>query len=303
MGNNRENEGKPEIRINKKMRTWHKYRNYCFIAAGVIVVILVVFIVVNVVTKDKENKGVANQPTSDNNFTIPTKQDALNTQPTTAQQTQDTPTTQQTQDVPTKTGPVGATLTLSGSVEKQDFVGADKFKDSVFLGDSIISGISFYEFLPSSQVVSNDNVTSDKIQSHIDSALSSNPSKVFLMVGLNDANYGTRDGKTIAGFIGDVVREIKSKNSSVNVYILSVLPVTAAFESRSNIRIKQSVLDELNESLSNNAAEYGATFINVADAYKDENGYLKTECTGNGCNIYGEYYPFMLNGISKLING
>jgi len=123
------------------------------------------------------------------------------------------------------------------------------------------------------------------------------------MVGLNDANYGTRDGKTIAGFIGDTVKEIKSKSASTSVYILSVLPVTSAFENRPNISIKQSLLDEINESLSNNAAEYGATFIDLAGAYKDGNGYLRTECTSNGSNIVGGYYPFMLNSISKLING
>ena len=61
MSNNREDEGRPEIKINKKMRTWNKYRNYCFIAAGVIVVILAVFIVVNMVTKDKDNSDVANR--------------------------------------------------------------------------------------------------------------------------------------------------------------------------------------------------------------------------------------------------
>lgn len=303
MGNNREDEGRPEIRINKKMRTWNKYRNYCFIATGVIVVIIAVFIVVNVVTKDKENTDVANQSTNHNNTILQTNKDVSNTQTETTAQTQQNQGQTTAQVQPTKTVQTGVTLTVSGSVEKQDFIGADKFKDCVFLGDSIISGISFYEFLPSSQVVSDDNVTSDKLQNHVDSALSSNPSKVFIMVGLNDANYGTRDGETIAGFIGDTVKEIKSKSASTNVYILSVLPVTSAFENRSNVRIKQSTLDELNEHLSKNAAEYGATFINIANAYKDESGYLKTECTGNGCNIYGEYYPFMLNNISKLING
>lgn len=300
MSNNREGEGTPEIRINKKMRTWNKYRNYCFIAAGVIVVILAVFIVVNMVTKDKDNSDVAKEPTNPNNTISQTKEDLSNTQ-TTAQAE---PTNEQTttQQPTTKTGQVGGTLKVSGSVEKQDFVGADKFKDCVFLGDSIISGISFYEFLPESQVVSDDNITSDKLEKHIDTALSSNPSKVFIMVGLNDANYGTRDGATIAGFIGDTVREIKSKSASTSVYILSVLPVTSAFENRSNVSIKQSLLDEINESLSQNAAGYGATFIDLADAYKDGSGYLKTECTGNGSNIYGEYYPFMLNSISKLIN-
>lgn len=301
MSNNREDEGRPEIRINKKMRTWNKYRNYCFIAAGVIVVILAVFIVVNIVTKDKGNSDVAKESTNHNSTVSQTKEDLSNTQ--TIAQTEPTKEQTTTQQPTTKAGQVGGTLKVSGSVEKQDFVGADKFKDCVFLGDSIISGISFYEFLPESQVVSDDNVTSDKLQKHIDSVLSSNPSKVFIMVGLNDANYGTRDGATIAGFIGDTVKEIKSKSASTSVYILSVLPVTSAFENRSNVSIKQSLLDEINESLSKNAAEYGATFIDLADAYKDGSGYLKTECTGNGSNIYGEYYPFMLNSISKLING
>ena len=73
--------------------------------------------------------------------------------------------------------------------------------------------------------MSDDNITSDKLQKHIDSVLSSNPSKVFIMAGLNDANYGTRDGETIADFIGETVKEIKSKSASTSVYILSVLPV------------------------------------------------------------------------------
>lgn len=301
MSNNREDEGRPEIRINKKMRTWNKYRNYCFIAAGVVVVILAVFIVVNMVTKDKDNSDVAKEPTNHNNTVSQTKEDLSNTQ--TTAQTEPTNEQTTTQQPTTKAQQVGGTLKVSGSVEKQDFVGADKFKDCVFLGDSIVSGISFYEFLPESQVVSDDNITSDKLSKHIDTALSSNPSKVFIMVGLNDANYGTRDGKTIAGFIGETVAEIKSKSASTSVYILSVLPVTSAFENRSNVSIKQSLLDEINETLSENAAGYGATFIDLADAYKDGSGYLKTECTGNGSNIYGEYYPFMLNSISKLING
>ncbi|MCI8426641.1 MAG: hypothetical protein HFJ03_03720 [Lachnospira sp.] len=301
MSNNREDEGRPEIKINKKMRTWNKYRNYCFIAAGVIVVILAVFIVVNMVTKDKDNSDVANRTTSHNNTVSQTKEDSSNTQAT----TQPEPTKEQTttQQTTTKAQQTGGTLKVSGSAEEQEFVGADKFKDCVFFGDFIISGISFYGFLPESQVVSDDNATSDKLQSQVDSALSSNPSKVFIMVGLNDANYGTRDGKTIAGFIGDTVKEIKSKSASTSVYILSVLPVTSAFENRPNISIKQSLLDEINESLSNNAAEYGATFIDLAGAYKDGSGYLRTECTSNGSNIVGGYYPFMLNSISKLING
>ena len=116
MSNNREDEGRPEIKINKKMRTWNKYRNYCFIAAGVIVVILAVFIVVNMVTKDKDNSDVANRTTSHNNTVSQTKEDSSNTQAT----TQPEPTKEQTttQQTTTKAQQTGGTLKVSGSAEE-----------------------------------------------------------------------------------------------------------------------------------------------------------------------------------------
>jgi len=301
--NNRENEDvRREIKINKKMRAWNKYRNYCFIAASVLIVIIVLLVAVKVITRDKgnENNTVAQQTTGSDNKEQTT---VASQQSTTASETQQSTQTQQTTQQPTTAAQqtVGP-LKVGGTAEIQDFVGAEKFDNCVFVGDSIISGISFYGYLPSSQVVSDDNLTSDKLKDQIDSALSSNPSKLFIMVGLNDANYGTRDGETIGEYIGEAVKAVKAASASTNVYILSVLPVTSAFENRSNVRVKQSVLDDLNAYLSANAASFGAVFIDFADAYKDSSGYLMTDCTGNGSNIYNGYYPFMLNSINKALN-
>ena len=39
--------------------------------------------------------------------------------------------------------------------------------------------------------------------------------------------------------------------------------------------------------------------IDIANSYKDESGYLKGDCTGNGCNLNSGYYPFLLNNIAK----
>ena len=108
-----------------------------------IVVILAVFIVVNMVTKDKGNSDVANQTDNHNNTISQTKRRFIKHTDNSADRANTRPNNTTTNN---KSTADGGTLKVSGSVEKQDFVGADKFKDCVFLGDSIISGISFYEF-------------------------------------------------------------------------------------------------------------------------------------------------------------
>ena len=76
-----------------------------------------------------------------------------------------------------------------------------------------------------------------------------------------------------------------------------MLPVTYAFEGRSSV--EQSVLDTINTQLESKAASMNVTYIDIANSYKDESGYLKGDCTGNVCNLNSVYYPFLLNNIAK----
>ena len=151
--------------------------------------------------------------------------------------------------------------------------------------------------LSDSQVVSDDNMTTRKAADYIDSVASANPKKVVIMLGLNDANYGTMSGEAIGDNISEVVSSVKSKCPSAKIYVVSVLPVTYAFEGRSSV--EQSVLDTINTQLESKAASMNVTYIDIANSYKDESGYLKGDCTGNGCNLNSGYYPFLLNNIAK----
>ena len=51
----------------------------------------------------------------------------------------------------------------------------------------------------------NVNATSGKLESYVSEAMKSNPSKVFIMVGHNDANYGTIKEESLASNITDIV--------------------------------------------------------------------------------------------------
>ena len=208
-------------------------------------------------------------------------------------------TTKQEETTTTQAAPSGSGLKLSGSAEAETFTNKDYYSDTVFMGDSVISGIESYGYL--NNVVGNVNATSGKLESYVSEGMKSNPSKVFIMVGHNDANYGTIKEESLASNITDIVAAIHKKNSSTKVYVLSITPITSAYENKSSTNVKQSYIDKANSLIEENASSGKYTYVDVASAYKDTNGYMKTDCTGNGINLKNSYYPFLLNGIAEAV--
>lgn len=289
-------EPKTEIKLNRKMRMWNKYRNYCIGGAAVILLLIIFAIIFRSCSKDKDTTEENTQPSSAAviQTTAPTETGSATEQTTAAEEQ-----TQQTQQDTTQAQTSGNTYTIAGSAETQDFTSQSAFADSVFLGDSIADGISYYGYLSDSQVVSDGNMTARNAGEYVDTVMSSNPKNVIIMLGLNDANYGTMSADTIVSNISGIVSSIHQKNSGTKVYVVSVLPVTSGFEGKSNVG--QQLIEEINSGLSRNAQSMNATYIDAASAYKDGSGYLRTECTGNGSNLYNSYYPFLLNGIAKAL--
>lgn len=281
-------EGKSEIRLNRKMRTWHKYKNYCIIGGGAVGLVLVLVLVINLISGGSKDGEIAK-----NEQTTPVAQVTQEPQPSQSAEPTTEPATQQ----PT----TAAASTLTGKAEKQSFSAKDKFAKSVFTGDAVMKGISDYGYLDSGKVVAGNNMTSNQLVDKVDSIMSSNPENVFIMVGLNDANYGNRSSDYVVEAITKAVKKMKEKNSSTKVYVLSVLPVTKAFEGKQGINVKQSFLDEVNTKLSQNASSMGAVYIDVATSYKDSEGYLMSDCTTLGSNLANSYYPFLLNGIAEAV--
>ena len=288
-------ETKPEIKLNRKMRMWNKYKIFCIIAAVILVVVIVVVAAVKGITGDK-NKQVAEKPTPSQKQSQTYVPEATTAAGVTTAAEQ---TTKREETTTTQAAPSGSGLKLSGSAEAVEFTKKDYYSDSVFMGDSVISGIESYGYLDN--VVGNVNATSGKLESYVSEAMKSNPSKVFIMVGHNDANYGTIKEESLASNITDIVEEIHKKKSSTKVYVLSITPITTAYEKRTATNVKQSYIDKANSLIEENASSGKYTYVDVASAYKDTNGYMKTDCTGNGINLKNSYYPFLLNGIAEVV--
>lgn len=295
MSNKRES--KPQIKLNKKMRMWNKYRMICISILAVVVAVVVVSAAIKGITGNKENEDnkdvVQNVTTTADSAIKETQSETQQSQSVQEQSTQPVTQEQQTTQVTS-----GTTLKLSGAAESQQFTKKDFYEGTVFLGDSVISGIESYGYLDN--VHGDVNAISSKLTKYVDEAVDKNVSKVFVMVGHNDANYGTIKEEVLAQNIVSLAEAVHKKNSNAKVYVLSITPITSDYEKKQSVNVKQSYIDNANKLIEQNASAESYTYIDVASAYKDGTGYLKTECTGNGINLSTSYYPFLLNGIADI---
>ena len=198
----------------------------------------------------------------------------------------------------TKAAAAGRTLSVSGTPETVDYTSSSAYSKAVFIGDFVVSGISQFGFLPDAQVIASNSMTSDKLTGYLDSIVSQSPDSVYIMVGINDLNYGSRSVDDIYKYEKEFIEAVKSAVPTADVYVLSVLPVSQRFESSS--KVKQANIDSLNSKFSENAASLGITYIDVASVYKDGSGYFGSSYTDSGYNLKSGYYAFLLNGIAGV---
>ena len=281
------NNDKPKISLNRKKRMWNRYRNY-IVGLAVLVVAVIIFAVVL-----KSCSGKNSDKKDDNKATTSAVQ-----QESTAQVTQESKDSTENVTQQTTVAATGRVLSVSGTPKAEDYTSSSAYSKSVFIGDFVVSGISQFGFLPDAQVISSNSMTSDKLTGYLDSIVSQSPDSVYIMVGINDLNYGSRSVDDIYKYEKEFIEAVKSAVPTANVYVLSVLPISQKFESSS--KVKQANIDSLNSKFSENAASLGITYIDVASAYKDGSGYLGSSYTDSGYNLKSGYYAFMLNGIAGV---
>ena len=293
------NDGK-KIQLNRKMRLWNKYKNPIIGAVSVIVIVIAAVVVLRACSVGKPDGSGKPDNKNNNSTTMSASVDKTEIQ-TTAGSTQET--TASVNDNTTQTTAAivsnGSVVKITDPADEEEYSTNDLYADTVLFGDMIIEGIQDYGYLGTGNIVSDNNLTTDKAHNYISDVKDRTPSKIFLLVGLNDLNYGSRSVEDIYNYEKSFIEELKSKLPDTDVYVLSVLPISKRFESSS--KVKQTNIDALNNMFSVNASSLGITYIDVASAYKDGTGYFGSSYTDSGYNLKSGYYAFMLNGIAGVV--
>ena len=121
------------------------------------------------------------------------------------------------------------------------------------------------------------------------------------MLCINDLNYESRSVDAIATSYATLIGQIKAKLPSAKIYILSVLPITQAYESKASIYIRKANLDQLNNKLKGMVTTSGFDYLDLATPFQSSTGYLNESVTSNGLSINNDYYGFMLNTIADML--
>lgn len=168
----------------------------------------------------------------------------------------------------------------------------------LFLGASLIEYGQWKEYFPTYTIV-NRGVAGIKIDDVIDVipvTKKDNPSKIFVMVGLNDLFYCNNQNNITKSYI-KLIKKLKAQFPSANIFIQSVLPINEKICLRKHVN---SAIPAINEKLKKvcNASDVG--FIDLYPSFCDDECQLNQELTFDGIHLNSSGYTIWVEKIKTF---
>lgn len=176
--------------------------------------------------------------------------------------------------------------------------------DIVFFGNSITDGGEFDEMFQN-QRVKNRGISGDVVaglRKRIRQATNNNPSKIFILIGINDIANG-RTPQQIAADYNCLLQEIRKITPETKIYIQSVMPIDNSFKVFTRLNGKEKLITELNEKIKEVASYNNAEYIDLWPALADpKTGKLKKQYTNDGLHLLGAGYAAWADAIREKVN-
>jgi lysophospholipase L1-like esterase len=187
---------------------------------------------------------------------------------------------------------IGITACGNTTAEKDITV---KFKNSVFMGDSITEGFAFNEILPKECVIAGAGATAGFTYDDIGALVEKKPENVFIMLGSDDMLMPVDDPKKLfENDLTKLIKKIKEGLPHSKIYLQSITPVTqgALKQEPRYLRIGEynELLKELADKLSVNYVDIGALAQENPDLFAEDGVHFKKE-----------FYQLWLNKLSKVL--
>lgn len=173
----------------------------------------------------------------------------------------------------------------------------------VMLGNSLTAGVDWNELLKNPTVVNRGIVGDDSpaMLKRIECITAGKPRKIFLMAGVNDISHDlTAD--SVARAVTKLVDTIMVQTPDSKLYIQSLLPVNNSFGRYKTMIDKEQTVRDVNVLLKEMAEKKGLTFIDIHDAFCDENGNLKADWTADGLHLLAPAYVCWRDLLLPYIN-
>lgn len=192
------------------------------------------------------------------------------------------------------------------STDNQPTIDFDKeyFSSSLFIGDSISTGLSLYGFLDQVNVFAQQGLApSTALDAEIDGVTLSDkiaafkPKKIFVMLGTNSVGYA--DNETLAASMNELVEKI-SGLTKAKIYVISIPPITPEAEQSDENELTKKDIDDYNAKLKTAVSGSGASFIDLNSVLSNSDGYFDADYAEmDGIHFMGTTYEVMLSYLQK----
>lgn len=221
-------------------------------------------------------------------------ENAVSTTETMQETTTEVTTEATTVEITTDSSVAGSTkpVTTAASV----FSEADQlyFKDTVFIGDSITTGIELYGVTKDATVLADKGLNTTTVMKYVGDVGRIKPKYIYVMLGSNDIGFANMTPDKLIPNYDKFVKGIKEASPESIIYLQSVFPVTKKFEA-ARPAYTNEIIDSYNERIRQMAADNNVLYLNVAEALKDANNDLRQEISpGEGMHIEKKGYYIWL---------
>ncbi len=193
--------------------------------------------------------------------------------------------------------PISQGNMLINPVPKSEKQTEDYYDSAVFVGSKTLSGLADYDFVSAENMLLSDSIklnnfnnvilSSDGVENTISEAvINRNAESVYIMIGLYE--LGNIDEASIFNQLEAFIDGVKDIDPDIQIYLMSVLPVTAEAESST---APNADIDAYNSLLLKFADKEKVHYIDVNTEFKGNDGKLPASSAEiNGVRLKKESY-------------
>jgi lysophospholipase L1-like esterase len=162
----------------------------------------------------------------------------------------------------------------------------------MMVGNSITEGGDWRKLLNDSTVV-NRGISGDVtfgVLNRLDDITKRKPSKLFLLIGINDLSRNTPN-EVIIENIFNIVYRIRAASPKTEIFVQSILPLNESFQNfPKQFKGKQEHVIYINGHLSKYSEKLKYTFVDLHGKFTDKNGNLDTKLATDGLHLSAAGY-------------
>lgn len=162
--------------------------------------------------------------------------------------------------------------------------------DIIFLGNSITDYTDWNELL-NLEEARNRGISGDitfGVLERLDEITEGNPSKVFILIGINDISRNIPDSVILANY-KKIIHRIKKESPKTKIYFNTLLPVNNSFTNRDHFNKDEHILF-VNDELKKLGAAEKITIIDIHPHFLDAYKRLDKKYTYDGLHLDMEGY-------------